>query len=252
MFPPELTDKGFSQEALSSAVTQVRTGSADCSWKLHGTPTIGFYRKLHTYLKSQPNLSKVLIGKLYSAIDPSFQEKASRSDNTYRFVENIVQSERQSDNPMLYNIPIVKSTTSMLKKCSQRVEELNDECTMLRKKVEASRTKLQAMNRALRDVTNENHHLMRKCEQSRAKTNKLELRNEQLESECAQLEFNLQSNEEGSDSDVSSPATAESTFQDINGHHKYSPEIKKLYYSLLADQVAISKTTIIIQSLIEC
>lgn len=42
-----------------------------------------------------------------------------------------MQSERQSDSPMLYNIPVVKSTTSMLKKCYEQVEELNDECTIV-------------------------------------------------------------------------------------------------------------------------
>ena len=84
------------------------------SWKLCGTPTVGFYRKLHIYLKRQPNLSKVLIGKLYSVIDRSFQEKGSRPDNIYRFVDNIVSSNRLSDDPMLYNIPAMISTSSML------------------------------------------------------------------------------------------------------------------------------------------
>ena len=81
----------------------VRTGSdhVDSVWTLCDTPTIGFDRRLHTYLKQQPNLSKVLIGKLYSTIDSNFQEKASRADNTFRFVENVVKSTRQSSDPMI-------------------------------------------------------------------------------------------------------------------------------------------------------
>lgn len=67
-------------------------------------------------------------------------------------------------------------------------------------------------------MTNENHHIVRKCEQFKSKADKLKLRSEQFESECAQLEFNLQSDEEGSDSDVSSAATAELIFQEIIGH----------------------------------
>lgn len=81
--PPELADEGLSR----LTVDQVRTSDTNCSWKLRGTPTIGFYWHLHNYLKRQPNLSKVLIGRLYTAIDSNFQVKACRPDNTYRFVE---------------------------------------------------------------------------------------------------------------------------------------------------------------------
>jgi hypothetical protein len=131
VFPLELAEEGLSQKALGLAVEQVRTGCAYCSWKLTNTPTIGFYRHLHAYLKGQQNLSKVLIGRLYLVIDTNFQEKASRPDNTYRFVENTVTSERQSESPMLYNIPVVKSTSSMLNKCSEQIKELNAECSKL-------------------------------------------------------------------------------------------------------------------------
>ena len=140
----------------------------------------------------------------------------------------------------------------MLKKCSQQVEELNEECTELCRKFEASRAKLRATNRALRDMTNENHNLLRKCEHSKAKANKLKLRNEQLETECVQLELNLLSDEEDSDSDTSFHAAEEPSLQDIIGHHKYSPEIRKLYYSLLADQVPVSKITDIIKTVLKC
>ena len=230
----------------------------DHLWKLYDTSTIEFYRKLHTYLKQQqPKLSKVFIGRLYSTIDCNFKEKGSRPDNVYRFVDNIVSSNRPSDDPMLYNIPVVKSTSSMLKTCSQQIEELNMECIGLRKKIEASRSQLRAANRTLRDITNENQHLKRKCELSKVKINKLKDKNEQLETECVQLEvenLDLQSDDEESrDSDTSFQATdVDSTFQDIIGHRKYSPEIRKLYYSLLADQIPVSKITDIIRTVLKC
>ena len=256
MFPPELIEQGLCQEVLSSTLEQVRAGSVDHSWKVCSTPTIGFYRKLHTYLKQQPKLSKVLIGRLYSVIDCNFQEKGSRPDNTYRFVDNIVSSKRQSNDPMLYNIPVVKSTSSVLKKCSQQIEELNAECVELRKKIEASRTQLRAANRTLRDITNDNQHLKRKCELSKVKVAKLKDKSEQLETECARLEIknlDLQSEEESCDSDTSfQAADVESTFQDIIGHCKYSPEIRKLYYTLLADQVPVTKITDIIRTVLKC
>ena len=144
----------------------------------------------------------------------------------------------------------------MLKKCSQQIEELNAECVELRKKIEASRTQLRAANRTLRDITNENQHLKRKCELSKVKVDKLKDKNEQLETEYARLEIenlDLQSEGESCDSDTSfQAADIESTFQNIIGHHKYSPEIRKLYYSLLADQVPVSKITDIIQTVLKC
>ena len=71
--------------------------------------------------------------------------------------------------------------------------------------------------------------------------------------------LDLQSEEESFDSDTSFQTTdAESTFQYIIGHHKYTPEIRKLYYNLLADQVPVSKIRYysnsfkMFQSLYEC
>ena len=43
---------------------------------------------------------------------------------------------------------------------------------------------------------------------------------------------------------------ADSSLQSIIGHQKYSPEIIKLYYSLLADQVPVSKIANIIRSVL--
>ena len=59
VFPPELANEGLSREGLFSTIEKLKTGCTDRSWKLHDTPTIGFYRHLHTYLKRQHSLSKV-------------------------------------------------------------------------------------------------------------------------------------------------------------------------------------------------
>ena len=121
---------------------------------------------------------------------------------------------------------------------------MTTEYTELRKKFEASRIHIKATNRALCDITNENQYLKRKCEFSKAKVNRHKDKNEQLESDCVRLEIenlNLQSEEESCDSDTSfQAADIESTFQDIIGHRKYSLEVRKLYYSLMADQVHFS------------
>ena len=242
-----------------STIEQVQTGNTQSCWQVSGTPSIGFYRKLHAYLKSLPNLSNVVIGKLYSAVDPNFKEKGSRPDNLYRFVQNVVTSKRESSDPMVYSIFPVKSTSTTLQECLQQIEELKSECTDLREKVEASRAEFNAIKYRLHDVTNERECLKKRAELSRARVKKLKGKNEQLEAHCAQVEMEnleLQSEEEpcSSDSDTNSETCddAESTLQSIIGHHKFSPELRKLYYRLLADQVPVSKIASIIQSVLKC
>ena len=248
--------QGLCQEELDSLIEQLQIGSKPvyCD-KLSTLPTIGFYKKLHAYLCNR-NLPKVLIGRLYFTIDCNFQSE-SRPDNIYRFVENIVSSGRPLDSPMLYNLSVVKSTSSLLKKCHTEIEELDAECMALRKEVDAKRTAMKAVTRTLRDITNENQCTQRKYEISKAKVQKLKDRNKQLELDCVSLELenhDLMSGEESSDYDASfhEATDLESTFQDIVGRRRYSPRIRKLYYSLLADQVPVSKIAKIIQSVLKC
>ena len=95
----------------------------------------------------------------------------------------------------------------MLKKCSQKIEELNAECMELRKKIEASRTQLRSTNHTLRDTTNENQHFKRKCELSKVKVHKLKHINEQLETQLNIDNLDLQPEEASCDSDTSFQAT---------------------------------------------
>ena len=142
---------------------------------------------------------------------------------------------------------MVNSTGLMLEKCRQ-VDELNTECASLRKKMESSR-------QALRDITNEKQHLDAKCELSKAKLAKLREKNKQLEQECLELtvaNFDLQSENDSDTSFEAVDSDSETKFQDIIGHRKYSPEIRKLYYSLLADQVPASKIASVIHTVLKC
>ena len=145
---------------------------------------------------------------------------------------------------------MVKTAGLMLQKCSSQVDELNRECISLREEMKCTR-------QTLRDITNEKEHLNAKCELSKSKLAKLRDKNEQLEQECLDLideNLDLQLSEENSDTssceDVDSDS--EARFQAIIGHRKYSPEIRKLYYSLLADQVPASKIASVIQTVLKC
>ena len=248
---------------MLSIVKKIQTGHSDhrSSWKLRNTPTIGFYTLLHHYLKRHPSLPKLVIGKLYCTIDDNFQEKESRPDNIYRFVDNIVSSKiRLSNDPMPYNIPVIKSTGTMLKYCTKTIQELNAECADLRAKMEVSRSQLMMKSRALRDVTNENRYLANKNEVAKIQIGNLKAANTQMETECTRLEMieNLDLEEFSAVSTdnerplKSSSADDELTLQNIIGHRKYSPEIRKLYYNLLAEQVSVSKIADIIKAVLKC
>ena len=65
--------------------------------------------------------------------------------------------------------------------------------------------------------------------------------------------MDLLSNDESDESDNEAITDeVESSFHSIVGHQKYSPEIRKLYYSLLVDQVPVSKIAEIIRTVLKC
>ena len=239
----------------------MQAGDTSYSCRLNAIPCIGFYRALHTYLKKQPRITKVLIGRFYIAVDCKLKEKGSRPDNVYRYIDNITRSKRQSDEPMVYNIQGVKEMGSQLKKCSEKLEELNAECTELRQRFEISRSQLKTAKLALRATTDENLSLKKKCEFTKHKFDKRKHTNAFLETECVRLQLeNLDLLDESSDAESGDEdfsitngdecEAAELSLQSIIGHQRYSPEIRKLYHSLLADQVPVSKTANLIRSVL--
>lgn len=172
----------------------------------------------------------------------------------YRYVHNIASSK------LVYNIQGVKEMSSQLRKCSQQLEKLNMECTELRQQMVISRNQLQTAKLALRDI---NQSLKKKCEFDKQKFDKLKCKNAFLEAECVKLQLeNLNLVDERSDAESGDDnfsitigdecEAGELGLQSIIGHQRYSPEIRKLYYSLLADQVPVSKIANIIQSVLKC
>ena len=103
---------------------------------------------------------------------------------------------------------------------------------------------------ALRNITNENQCVKEKNELLKLKLGRLKDVNEQLRMKCLKYEVNnLSQSEDDTGSDISEPsADVEARFQNIIGHHKYSSEVRKPYYNLLADQVPVSKISDIICS----
>lgn len=153
----------------------------------------------------------------------------------------------------------MKEIKSRLKKCTEQISELHAECSHLRQQFETSRNQLESTKLALCNMINENQCLKSKCEFTKLKIDNLKDKNKLLESECAQLQMDnldlLSDNEDNescyTDTSYQSDGV-DSNLQDIVGHHMYSHEIRKLYYSLLANQVPASKIADIIQTVLKC
>ena len=116
-------------------------------------------------------MTKVAIGKFYIAIDHNLKEKSSRPDNVYRFIEGVVNSKQEPHELMVYvkDRNIVKDMTSQLEQCTRQLEEVSLKYSELRQQFKTSRDQLKTTKLALRDITNENVHLKRKCQISKRK-----------------------------------------------------------------------------------
>ena len=92
--------------------------------------------------------------------------------------------------------------------------------------------------------------LLKKLKAARNKINLLKCKNALIEEECVNFEAAHETDSADSDQDDS---VVEPTLQSIiENSQKYTPEIIKLYYNLLADQVPVSKLTDIIQHVLRC
>lgn len=94
---------------------------------------------------------------------------------------------------------------------------------------------------------------------TKVEVDKLKDKNEFLENECAELQSdNLDSfsdndsNDESDDSNMYIHDEVQSNLQDIIGHHRYTLKIRKLYYTLLANEVPTSKIADIIRAVLKC
>ena len=189
------------------------------------------------------------LSKLYCGIDSNLKEKGSRPDNIYRFVETIISSQRFSEELLVYDTQPIRSMSLKMTKFSEQLEILNTECTEVRGKFENTRSQLKSSKIALQDITNQNTLLNRKWKKAKEKISQLKCKNALLEEECANFQVELLSDTDSADSDHDSPddSVMEPSLQSIIGNsQKYSPEIRKLYYNLLAEQVPVSKITDII------
>ena len=269
-FPEELHYYGLDEDILSSVFRQVQSGKEPIQWSLKGVPNVNFYQKLHPFLKKWSvthEATKSMIGRFYVAIDKNLKDRGSRADNVYRFIERVVECSQSSDATMSYGldkeIVEVKALRKKVKHCTETLDKFSKETDELRKQLEDSKKQLCSARCALRDVTNEKLVLLKRKDIAEKKAVKCQELGSFLEEEVARLqEDNVDlsiamselENELASFPDDRT-GTCKADDVDFSIHTKcgrrYSPAIRKLYYTLLADLVPPSKIADIIKTVLK-
>ena len=263
---------GLSEDILASIFHRVQGGNEHLRWSLKGVPEIGFYQQLHPFLKKWSvtrGTTKQAIGRFYIVIDQNFKDRGMRADNVYRLIERICQSKQPSSSLMSYGpdkaAADVRVMQTQMKECAKQVEQITSEYSELKRKFEESRKQLRSAQQALRDVTNEKLLLQKQRNTAEKKAEKfkklrseyglleelMHLQEENLEISTAVAALETELASVSDDKTTIVDDIADFTFQTKSGR-RYSPAIRKLYYSLLSDQIPSSKIAAIIKMVIKC
>ena len=122
---------------------------------------------------------------------------------------------------MLYDLQPAKSMRVHLNKCSDRLEELNEECTELKSKFENTKHQLRSTKSTLRDVTSRNIVLSQRLKSAREKISQLKCKNASLKEECINLQVDLLSEATDSTDSDADDSAIEPTLQSIIGSTHY-------------------------------
>lgn len=273
---------------LTTALSQCSQAGnlpVDVEWMLKDTPTVGFYRELHTFLRKWPvsrSLTKVAIGRLYVCIDPQLYRKGmcSRPNNVYQFIERVALSDMPSSAPMSYgHDATVKRLHKELSVYSNEVEELSskvreqeEELTEMKREVERARAEVSDAQCALNDVMRQLHIAEKQRDSACTKVHKYQEKLEVTVGDGIHFEDEiLEKNDELTRvvSDLKAEIAALSSsnvallgnkteqsvsfcFQTKDGGKVYTRAIRELYYSLLSNQIPPSKIESTIKAVLHC
>lgn len=188
----------------------------------------------------------------------------------YRFIERVICSDRLSSATMLYGFEEneVKALRAEVQHCTQNVQQLASELDQVKRELQQAKGQLHQTRHALRDVTNtavvfESHRdiahkqalKFRKLYDS-ALCDVVALENvtERMQEENSDLSLaiaSLQDELKEATSVTLDNSAVEFCFQTKSGGKKYSPCIRKLYYTLLADQIPPAKIGGIIKAILK-
>lgn len=251
--------------------TQIeKSDIAPLKWSLKGVPNVDFYQDLRYFLKKwdkTQRATKIRIGRFYIAIDRNLQVKGCRPDNAYHFIQRVVESNLPQSSQMDYGLQKQEINTlkSKIETCTQQVEKLTSDHKRMKKE-------LDQMKRALRDITDSKHTAERQRDVLQKQAGRLKERYTSKLCDYNQLEAVFEEVEEtnfmmsdtlaavedelsvllGATSITIDTSKMLFCFTSKSGERTYSPAIRKLYYSMLSDQILPSKICKTIKAVLKC
>ena len=275
-FSVELYGYGLNIDLLAGVYDDIKAKKAEpIAWSLRGIPEIGFYKALHGFLKRWPKTiseSKVALGTFYIGIDKHLKTKGVRPDNAYRFVEKLYASNLPQEMVVNYNFDkaTVHALQTEVKQYTEEIQKLNTEFAAMKLQMENTKRDLKCTQQAQRDALSKlksNHSQM-----TRSKTSEMEKQHQYTLCDILSLEDELQAvkaenlemsqiiesirNELSAMTTGDLPIAVDSksnfVIETMTGGKQYSAAIRKLYYTLLADQVPPAKISTIIMSVLKC
>ena len=282
-FPEELCKYGLNEALLAQVFSHVKDHKKGLiPWNLKGSAELYFYREMHKFLHTWPlthSATKATIGRFYIAIDRNLQIKRYTPNNTYLFIERMVKSPRLNEETMTYGMEKFEliQVKEQLQDCAMHIQQVTEEFTNLKKELAKTKKKLSITNNVLEDKTNKLKSAELKCATAVANCTKVSkfhakyasVVNENLRI-TEELEDHLQdllnpditedfftaceelSNIKDSDSvTLANNSIPRLRFKIRCNGTKYTPAIRKLYYSLLSEQIPPGKIATIIKTILK-
>ena len=208
------------------------------------------------------------------AIDPNLQNNVYRPDNAYRFIEGKVAS-GSACHPatlmMTYGNEL-KTLHAKVNEQANQMQKLTLHLSLIKQELQKTQEELKSTKHALKDMSNEltttkqqQHHSNQQVKKWKEayesiKSDYMLMENELEEctDQISELSASFSSVERELDTlvDVTAVTVDEKTmtftFQTTTGAFKYSPAVRKIYYTLLAYQTPPAKIANIIKAVLKC
>ena len=214
------------------------------------------------------------LGKFYIAIDTNLRARDLRLDNAYRFIERIATSNQPQSSIVKYGLEEIQMNVVQLqiKECTEQIQKLVATVNALKRENAETIKELQCTKHALRDVTNEMKVIKKQCIRAEKEASSFEKACKSAHSDCVILEELVEDTLEENlklskalasvqiePSDIKDATTIKFDCKEMNFSFetksdgiKYSPAVRKLYYSLLAQQILPTKISTTLKTVLKC
>jgi len=238
-------------------------------WCLLGIPNVGFYRKLHLFLRKwdkTKSATKTSIGKLYLYIDRQLQQEKDNPMSAFKFIERAISSSMLDLELMPYSRLTqlegkLHATEGEVNNLAGILQQQENELSCMKRNFEEVERELIQAKQLLSEVKRENEVLQKQKLLAHKKANQiydlykgsisdLICVEDKLLTKSNESEELMQEQKIGASMQDSTLALC--NFQIKEGNKTYSHAIRQLYYSLLADQIAPAKIPRAVTAVLNC